>query len=184
MALQVVDAEYRNAERHSERLGIRGADEQRAGEAGPFGVANAGQLAHRLPPPRDDPAGERAKAVDVIAGGELGDDAAVGFVHGDLRVHSVRGQAAGGAVVERDARFVAGSLDTEDEHSIDFDTIQPPFEPRTGCRSSESKKTSRLKWPCGASSARSRRRVCLPNCERVSTTRSRPPKGSASSPRP
>src|SRR3982751_2678619 len=184
MALQVMDAEYRNAERHTERLGIRGADEQRAGEAGPFGVANAGQLAHRAPRAREHQAGERHEALDVVARGELGDDAAVGFVHGHLRVHSVRGQAAGGAVVERDARFVAGSLDAEDEHSFDFDTIQPPFEPRTGCRSSESKKTSRLKWPCGASSARSRRPVCSPNCERASTTRSPPPKGSASSPRP
>jgi hypothetical protein len=46
----------------------------------------------------------------------------------------VREQPAGGAVVKRDAGFIARSLDSKDEHSLDFDTIQPPFEPRTGCR--------------------------------------------------
>jgi small subunit ribosomal protein S21 len=43
-------------------------------------------------------------------------------------MHRVRGEAAGGRVVERDARFIARRLDAKDEHSIDFDTIQPPFE--------------------------------------------------------
>jgi hypothetical protein len=49
-------------------------------------------------------------------------------------MHGMRGKATGGRVVKRDTRFIARRLDTEDEHSIDFDTIQPPFEPRAGCR--------------------------------------------------
>jgi hypothetical protein len=46
----------------------------------------------------------------------------------------VREQPIGRALVQRNAGFIARSLDSKDEHSLDFDTIQPPFEPRTGCR--------------------------------------------------
>jgi hypothetical protein len=43
-------------------------------------------------------------------------------------------EASFAAVVERNAGFIAGSLDSEDEHQTDFDTIQPPKEPRAGCQ--------------------------------------------------
>jgi hypothetical protein len=43
-------------------------------------------------------------------------------VHRDLRIHTLRKQFA---LVERNAGFVAGSLDPKDQHEVDSDTIQP-----------------------------------------------------------
>ena len=56
----------------------------------------------------------------MVAGGEFGHDAPVGVVHRYLGVHGVRKQPPGAAVVERDAGFVAGSLDAEDQHAGGF----------------------------------------------------------------
>jgi hypothetical protein len=47
----------------------------------------------------------------MVAGGELGDHAAIGLVHGDLGMNGV-GQEP--PVIQGDAGFVAGGLDSED----------------------------------------------------------------------
>ena len=69
----------------------------------------------------------------MVARGELRHHPAVGRVHRDLRMQRVREQPPGvAAVVERDAGFVAGGLDAEDQHQAhDFDTIQPLSRPQS-----------------------------------------------------
>src|SRR5712664_1349171 len=62
-------------------------------------------------------AAERHQAPDVVARRKLGHHAAVRLVHGDLGVHPMSQQPAGGAVVKRYAGFVAGALDAEDQHA-------------------------------------------------------------------
>ena len=60
-------------------------------------------------------ADERQGAADMVARGKFRYHAAVLGVHLDLRVQSVRKQAAF-RIVERDAGFVAGGFDAEDQH--------------------------------------------------------------------
>lgn len=60
---------------------------------------------------------ERQRAADVIARREFRHHAAVLAMHGDLRVKGVRKQPALG-VVEREAGFVAGTFDAENEHGV------------------------------------------------------------------
>ena len=66
----------------------------------------------------------------VIAGGELRHDAPVGRVQVHLAVQLVRDQASV-AVVDRRRRFVAGSLQAEDPHVLQFQPtlskIRGPF---------------------------------------------------------
>jgi hypothetical protein len=49
---------------------------------------------------------------DVVARGQLGDDAAIFLVHGDLRMQGMRQQAALG-VIQSEAGFVTGGFDAE-----------------------------------------------------------------------
>src|SRR5207248_3243864 len=77
VALQVVDAKDRDAERETQGLGVRGADEQRARESRTFGVADAAELGHRPVRALKHEARERHESLDVVARGELGYDAAV-----------------------------------------------------------------------------------------------------------
>lgn len=58
---------------------------------------------------------QRQRAANVVARCELGHDAAVFAVHRDLRMERVCEQAAL-RVVEREAGFVAGAFDAENEH--------------------------------------------------------------------
>src|SRR2546430_7957729 len=116
----------------------------------------------------------------MVARGELGHPSAVGVVHADLRMHGVGEQAA---VINRNAGFIAGGLDAEDQHWPILLQFSPFSSPRAGCRQYASRKTSRSRWPCAASSAPWRRPACLPSCAPASTTKSRPPSANASSPR-
>ena len=111
----MVDGDERLAEREGEGLGVADADEQRAGEAGAFGDGDGVEVCD------DADAGFAEGGVDdgddgaeVLAGGELGDDAAVGGVDGDLRGDDVR-ELAGAALDDGGGGLVAGALDTQDE---------------------------------------------------------------------
>ena len=120
-----MDPDGRDSERQGEGMSKRSADQKRTRQAGAFGIANSFKI-HRLTTRSGEHfPGQRHEAPDMVAGGELGHDAPVGVVHRYLGVHGVRKQTPGAAVVERDAGFVAGSLDAEDQHAGDFDTIQP-----------------------------------------------------------
>ncbi len=110
---EVVDAVQRDVEGHGERLRRADADHERAGEAGTRGDGDRVELAEgdaRLGERRVDGGGER---LEVRAGGDLGDDAAVArvLVHGAGDDVGEEGLPADDA----DARLVAGGLDAEDE---------------------------------------------------------------------
>ena len=110
------------------------ANQQGAGEPGTLGVADALEISHLALCALENQARERHQALDMVAGREFRNDAAVDLVHRDLRMHGVGEQPAPGAVVQGDTGFIARSLDSKDEHGTDFDTIQPPKEPRAGCQ--------------------------------------------------
>ena len=116
MPLEMVDAEGRHAERGGERVGEGGPGEQSAGKAGALRIGDRPELRNGAAGTREHVPGEGYEAPDMVARGELGDHAAVGFMHLDLGVHHVREQPPGRGVVQRHAGLVAGGLDAEDQH--------------------------------------------------------------------
>ena len=111
----MVHADNRDAERMSEAVGGRGADQQRARQARAFRVGNSGELLQATAGLLQQSAGERQQAPDVIAGGELRHHAPIVGVQPRLGVEHVSEQAAV-AVVERDPGLVAGGLDAQNPH--------------------------------------------------------------------
>ena len=85
------------------------------GKARALRVGNAIEIVQSQVRLRKNPLDERHDAPNVIARRELGYDAAVRFMHRDLRMERMRQQTAR-AVVHGNAGFVAGSLEAEDTH--------------------------------------------------------------------
>jgi hypothetical protein len=115
----VMDAERRPTQRGGQRTGDACADEKSAGEPRTARVGNdvdggqrqAGSIKHF--------AGERQDASDVIARGQLRDDAAVGSVQVDLAVQRLRDQARYMTIARFDqgnSGLIARCLDTQDLH--------------------------------------------------------------------
>ncbi len=90
VALEVVDGDERLAECVGESLGVTDADEQRAGEAGAFGDGDGVELRHGDTGFAEGGIDDGDDGAEVFARGELGDDASVGGVDGDLRGDHVR----------------------------------------------------------------------------------------------
>ncbi|ABA52958.1 hypothetical protein BURPS1710b_A0840 [Burkholderia pseudomallei 1710b] len=115
MPFEVVDADGRLVPRERERVRDARADEQRAREAGPLRERDRVDVVAARAACGEHLFEQRQRAANVVARRELGNDTAVFAVHRDLRVKRVREQAALG-VVEREAGFVAGAFDAENEH--------------------------------------------------------------------
>ncbi len=115
MALHVMHADRGLAQRVAERAGDARAHQQRAGQAGPLRVGDAVEVGKPGPRLGQHPLREGHDPPHMIAGGELGHDAAIDAVHRHLRVQRMREQPAG-RVVDGHAGFVAGGFDAENEH--------------------------------------------------------------------
>src|SRR3954465_6139746 len=174
MTLEVMNAERRDPERRSKRVRERRPDEQGPGEPRTLRVADALQLARLAPRLVQHLPRQRHEPPHMVARGELRHYAAISLVHRDLRGDAMGEQSPRRLVVERDAGFIAGSLDPEDEHGADSDTISPLSSPRAACQQYASRKTSLSKSPCAVSSARWRKPACSPSFAPASTTRSPP----------
>jgi hypothetical protein len=115
MALQMMDADSRLAERVAERTGDARADQQRAGQPGALRVRDRVDVAELETGFGQHALDQRHQSPDVIARCELGHDTAELGVHRHLGMQRVR-QQAGFRVVDGNAGLVAGSLDAEDAH--------------------------------------------------------------------
>ncbi len=115
VTLKVMDADDRLVPCQRQRVGDPGADQQRAGQARSLGVGDridrggrdAGALQHLAEQGQHTP--------DMVARRQFRHHAAVCAVHLDLRVQGV-GEQPLRRVVQRQAGFVAGTFDTENEH--------------------------------------------------------------------
>ena len=117
VTLQMVDRDERDSAREGERLAGREPDEKRADQPGPGGRRDQIDLLDRRVS-----LGERLlegdrEVLEVRAGRDLGNDAAVRSVRGELRGDDVREHAAV-PVEDRNGGLVAGSFDAEDEHGF------------------------------------------------------------------
>lgn len=119
MPFEVVHADDRHAPGIAQRAGEAGADQQRANQTRPGGIGNPVNGLSRQPGLGQGVVNHRQQALNVLAGGELGDDAAVLRVQRDLAEDAV-GEQALMAVVEGDRGLVAGGFDAEDQHGPRF----------------------------------------------------------------
>ena len=111
-------AQYRFAERHAQRARHPGAHQQRAGQARTARVGHYIDLVETAPSFGEYGIGQRQHAPDVVPAGQFGHHAAIGLVHVDLAVQRVRQQDGGCArthVDQRNAGFVAGRFDAENQ---------------------------------------------------------------------
>ena len=122
----MVDRDERDSAREGERLAGREPDEKRADQPGPGGRRDQIDLLDRRVS-----LGERLlegdrEVLEVRSGRDLGDDAAVRSVRGELRGDNVREHAAV-PVEDRNGGLVAGSFDAEDEHGFPSGEDGKPF---------------------------------------------------------
>ena len=103
----------------AQRARDAGADEQRARQSRSLRVSDAVQIRELEVSLGQRFLHEGHDSPHVIARRQLRDDAAVGFVHGDLRMERMRQQPALG-VVDRDPGLVAGSFQSEHAHGDDW----------------------------------------------------------------
>src|SRR5262245_9707014 len=180
MALEVMHADDRLAERHGQTVRNAGSYEQRSCESRAHGDGHRVNVL--LAPARgpQDLVEQWQAAADVITRGELGHHTAVGAVHVDLTVHRV-GEQSRVAVEQRDARFITRSFEPENQHCSQCSRRAKPklltcqgfgreatifgFAPSVptqicstadqaledSCPPFASRKTNRSKWPCAAS---------------------------------
>ena len=93
----------------------RGSDEERADEPGAAGIGDAFQVRGAPLRLRERVADEGEHPADVVARRDLGDDATVLGMQGDLAVQPVRHQPEA-PVVEGHPGFVARGFDAEHQH--------------------------------------------------------------------
>jgi hypothetical protein len=139
VAAEVVDADEGEGAGEGEGLGEGDAESEAAGEAGALGDGNLGELGVCG---RGGGEGEEGgQAVEVLAAGEVGDDAAVFAVEGDLAVDPFADEAAGG-VEERERGLVARAFDGEDHggESEGLDRINGMGEMKEGIESQKAQK--------------------------------------------
>ncbi len=117
MAFEVMHADRGHAQRERQRIGDACAHQQCARESRSLRVGNTVEIGKDVTRLRQHRFGQRHDAANMVSRRKFRHHSAVGIVHRDLRMQRVREQAAR-AVVQREARFVAGRFDTEDEHEL------------------------------------------------------------------
>ena len=110
VAFEVVDAEQGFSEAKGEGLGVGDADEQGAGETGASGDSDGVEILEVDAGLGDGGAGDGDDVAEVLAGGKLGDDAAVGAVEGDLAGDHAR-KGFGAVAHDGGGGLVTGALD-------------------------------------------------------------------------
>ena len=111
MALQMVHAQHRFAQRRGQCTSHARAHQQRPGQTRSSGVGHHVDVAQGAPRFGQHLTRERQHPADVVAAGQLGHHAAIGLVHLDLAVERVRQQTwhgSPGGFHQGHARLVTG----------------------------------------------------------------------------
>ena len=119
MAFEVVNGDGRGTQGRGKSFREGGANQQCTCEPRALCVGNGMNGFERSSAVCEYAPQKRDGAPDVVARGELGNDATVFLMHGDLRVQAV-GYETSVRVVECNAGFVAGRFNAENEHGRDF----------------------------------------------------------------
>ena len=114
VAFEVVDGDEGDVLRVGQGLGVGDADEQRSGEAGAGGDGDGVEIGEGDAGLGQGGADDGNDGAEMLAAGQLGDDAAVAGMGGDLRGDD-RGKRAGAALDDGGGGLVAGGFDGEDE---------------------------------------------------------------------
>ena len=131
VAFEVVDGDEGLAGAEGEGLGVEDADKEGSGEAGAVGDGDGVEVGVLESGFGYGGADDRDDVAEVLAAGELGDDAAVVGVEGDLAGDDVREEIAAGAD-DGGGGLVAGGLDAEDEAGLCFFWLHGAVTPLPG----------------------------------------------------
>jgi len=114
VTFEVVDGDEGLVQAEGEGFGVEDADEECAGEAGAFGDGDGVELVEGGVGLGDGGADDGHDVAQVLAGGEFGDDSAVGGVESDLGGDDVREDLSS---VANDGRsgLIATAFDAEDQ---------------------------------------------------------------------
>lgn len=123
VAFEVVDGKEWFAESEGEAFGVGDADKEGTCEAGAAGNSDGVEILKAEAGERfggfgDGGADDGDDVAEVLAGGELRDDAAVVGVEGDLAGDDVR-EGFGAVANDSGGGLVAGGLDAEDQAGVD-----------------------------------------------------------------
>ena len=114
VAFEVVDGDEGKIVGEGEGLGVGDADEQRPGEAGTGGDGDGVEIGEGDAGLGQRGADDGNDGAEMLAAGQLGNDAAVAGVGGDLRGDG-GGKRARAALDDGRGGLVAGGFDAEDE---------------------------------------------------------------------
>ena len=114
VAFEMIDGDEWEVVGEGESLGVGDADEKRSGEAGAGGDGDGVEIGEREAGFGERGADDGNNGAKMLAAGELGNDAAVAGVGGDLRGDD-GGERARSALDDGRGGFVAGGFDAEDE---------------------------------------------------------------------
>ena len=114
MAFEVVDGDEREIVGEGESFGVGDADEQRSGEAGAAGDGDGVEIGEGQVRFSERGADHGNDGAEMLAAGQLRNDAAVARVGGDLRRDN-RGNCARAALDDGRGGLVARGFNAEDE---------------------------------------------------------------------
>ena len=114
VAFEVVDGDEGQVVGEGEGLGVGDADQQRSGEAGTGGDGDGVEIGEGDAGLGQSGADHGNDGAEMLAAGQLGHDAAVAGVGGDLRGDD-GGKRARAALDDGRGGLVAGGFDAEDE---------------------------------------------------------------------
>ncbi len=121
MAFEVVDGDEGKVVGKGEGFGVGDADEKRSGEAGAGGDGDGVEVGEGQAGFGEGGADDGNDGAEMLAAGQLGNDAAVAGVGGDLRGDDGR-ESARAALDNGRGGFVAGGFDAEDEAGAGHDS--------------------------------------------------------------
>ena len=110
----MVDGDEREILGEGESFGVGDADQQRSGEAGTVGYGDGVEVGEGDAGLGESGADDGDDGAEMLAGGQLGDDAAVTGMGGDLGGDD-GGERAGAALDDGGGSLVARGFDGEDE---------------------------------------------------------------------
>ena len=121
MAFEMIDGDEGKVVGEGESLGVGDADEKRAGEAGTGGDGDGVEIGEGEVGFSERGADDGNDGAEMLAAGQLRNDAAVARVGGDLRGDD-GGKSARAALDDGRGGFVAGGFDAEDEAGAGHDS--------------------------------------------------------------
>ena len=120
MPFKMMDPDEWPIQRERQAMGDACSHQKRAGKTGTLGVGHHIDVSEPVACRVENGLDQGHGATDMIQRGLFGYHAAIGLMHVDLGVHGMCQEPVFGTIVERNARLVARTFDSEHSHRLAF----------------------------------------------------------------